>query len=40
MIPLAIHSDVVIVADATPDRDFFEPGGAAVRAFDSNGLYL
>ncbi len=31
------NTDVVIVADATPDRDFFEPGGAAVRAFDSNG---
>ena len=29
---------VVIVADATPDRDFFEPGGAAVRAYDSAGL--
>ena len=31
-------TDLVIIADATPDRDFFEPGGAAVRAFDSNGL--
>ncbi len=30
--------DVVIVADATPERDFFEPGGAAVRAYDSAGL--
>jgi hypothetical protein len=29
-------TDVVIVADATPDRDFFEPGGAAVRAFQRN----
>jgi len=32
------NTDLVIVADATPDRDFFEPGGAAVRAYDSNGL--
>ena len=31
-------TDVVIIADATPERDFFEPGGAAVRAFDSGGL--
>jgi len=31
-------TDLVIVADATPDRDFFEPGGAAVRAYNSNGL--
>lgn len=30
-------TDVVIVADATPDRDFFEPGGAAVRAFERKG---
>ena len=30
-------TDVLIVADATPDRDFFEPGGAAVRAFERNG---
>lgn len=28
---------LVIVADATPDRAFFEPGGAAVRAFERNG---
>lgn len=31
------NTDIVIVADATPNREFFEPGGAAVRAFDSNG---
>lgn len=31
------NTDVVIIADATPDRDFFEPGGAAVRAFDRKG---
>ena len=30
--------DLVIIADSTPDRDFFEPGGAAVRAYDSSGL--
>lgn len=29
---------LVIVAEATPERDFFEPGGAAVRAFESEGL--
>lgn len=29
--------DLVIVSRATPDRDFFEPGGAAVRAYASNG---
>ncbi len=28
---------LVIVAEATPERDFFEPGGAAVRAYDSGG---
>jgi len=27
-------TNVIIIADATPDRDFFEPGGAAVRAFE------
>ncbi|NDJ60328.1 MAG: DUF3179 domain-containing protein [Chloroflexi bacterium] len=26
--------DIVIVARATPERDFFEPGGAAVRAYE------
>jgi len=29
-------TDIVIIADASPDRDFFEPGGAAVRAFERN----
>ena len=29
---------VVIIADATPERDFFEPGGAAVRAYQGQGL--
>ncbi len=32
------QTDVVIIAEATPERDFFEPGGAAVRAYDSGGL--
>ena len=32
------QTDLVIVADATPDREFFEPGGAAVRAFESAGF--
>lgn len=27
-------TNVVIIARETPDRDFFEPGGAAVRAYD------
>ena len=31
-------TELVIVADATPERDFFEPGGAAVRAYESGGL--
>ncbi len=31
-------TDVVIIAEATPERDFFEPGGAAVRAYASQGL--
>ena len=31
------QTDVVIIADATPERDFFEPGGAAVRAYASQG---
>jgi len=30
--------DVVIISQATPDRDFFEPGGAAVRAYASDGM--
>ena len=30
-------TELVIIADATPERDFFEPGGAAVRAYDSPG---
>jgi hypothetical protein len=29
---------VVIVSQATPERDFFEPGGAEVRAYASNGI--
>ncbi len=29
---------LVIIAEATPEREFFEPGGAAVRAYDSQGL--
>ena len=32
------QTDLVIIAEATPERDFFEPGGAAVRAYDSEGL--
>ena len=28
------QTEVLIIAEATPDRDFFEPGGAAVRAYD------
>ncbi len=31
-------TDVLIIAEASPERDFFEPGGAAVRAYDSGGL--
>lgn len=31
-------TSVVLVAEASPDRDFFEPGGAAVRAYASEGL--
>ena len=27
----------MIIAEATPAREFFEPGGAAVRAYDSGG---
>ena len=30
-------TNVVIVARETPERDFFEPGGAAVRAYASEG---
>ena len=30
--------DVVIITQPTPERDFFEPGGAAVRAYASDGL--
>lgn len=29
------QTDLLIVADATPEREFFEPGGAAVRAYES-----
>ena len=29
--------DVVIVSRQTPDREFYEPGGAAVRAYDRDG---
>ena len=32
------QTELVIIAEATPERDFFEPGGAAVRAFESEGL--
>ncbi len=32
------ETEVVIVTRATPDRDFFEPGGAAVRAYASDGI--
>ncbi len=31
------QTNLVIVADASPERDFFEPGGAAVRAYQSDG---
>jgi len=30
--------DVVIISQASLDRDFFEPGGAAVRAYATDGL--
>ena len=30
-------TNLVLVTRATPDRDFFEPGGAAVRAYQRNG---
>ncbi|MBZ0274539.1 MAG: DUF3179 domain-containing protein, partial [Anaerolineae bacterium] len=29
--------DVVIIARGTPERDFFEPGGAEVRAYQRGG---
>jgi len=32
------EQDVVIISQATPDRDFFEPGGAAVRAYATDGM--
>ncbi len=32
------QTDIVIIAEATPERDFFEPGGAAVRAYASQGM--
>ncbi|MEL6306833.1 MAG: DUF3179 domain-containing (seleno)protein [Chloroflexota bacterium] len=31
-------TSVVIIAEATPERDFFEPGGAEVRAYNSEGI--
>ena len=31
------NTDVVIIAEATPEREFFEPGGAAVRAYERQG---
>lgn len=30
--------EIVIISEASPERDFFEPGGAAVRAYERNGL--
>ena len=30
--------DVVIISQASPERDFFEPGGAAVRAYNRDGM--
>ncbi len=32
------ETDVVLVTRATPEREFFEPGGAAVRAYRSEGI--
>lgn len=32
------ETDIVIISRATPDRDFFEPGGAAIRAYISDGI--
>ncbi len=34
------ETDVLIIAEATPEREFFEPGGAVVRAFDRQGLHF
>ncbi len=31
------EQDIVLITEASPERDFFEPGGAAVRAFERNG---
>ena len=31
------NTDVVIIAEATPEREFVEPGGAAVRAYERQG---
>ena len=31
------NTDVIIIAEATPEREFFEPGGAAVRAYERQG---
>ena len=33
-------TNLVIVAEASPERDFFEPGGAAVRAYESDGRHF
>jgi len=33
-------TNLVIVADASPERDFFEPGGAAARAYESDGRHF
>jgi len=30
--------DIVIISESSPERDFFEPGGAAVRAYERAGL--
>ncbi|GAB5491751.1 MAG: hypothetical protein Phog2KO_19660 [Phototrophicaceae bacterium] len=30
--------EIVIISEASPERDFFEPGGAAVRAYERAGL--
>ena len=31
------NTDIIIIAEATPEREFFEPGGAAVRAYERQG---
>ncbi len=31
------NTDIIIIAEATPEREFFEPGGAAVRAYEREG---